>query len=70
MNWIERYFNYLRTWRKHRAVIKELNSLTDAQLRDIGINRSDIDYLIWLEEDKMRRGVGKTSTEEDDLRKG
>jgi len=57
MNWITRYFNYLKTWRQHRQVIKELNSLDDKTLRDIGINRRDIDRLIWLQEDKQKRGI-------------
>ena len=51
-----RYVNYLATWREHRRVIKELNELSDRQLRDIGINRADIDRLVWLEEDKNKRG--------------
>jgi uncharacterized protein YjiS (DUF1127 family) len=57
MNWITRYFNYLKTWRQHRQVIKELNSLDDKTLKDIGINRRDIDRLIWLQEDKQKRGI-------------
>jgi uncharacterized protein YjiS (DUF1127 family) len=56
MNWINRYLNYLKTWRKHRKIIKELNALDDKTLNDIGINRCDIDSLIWLEEDKEKRG--------------
>ena len=56
MNWIVRYYKYLSTWRKHREVIKELNRLTDAELKDIGINRGDIDRLVWLQEDKDNRG--------------
>jgi len=56
MNWITRYFNYLKTWRQHRKVIKELNSLDDKTLKDIGINRRDIDRLIWLDFDKQQRG--------------
>lgn len=57
MNWLQRYFNYLKTWRKHRKVIKELNALDDKTLADIGINRCDIDRLIWLQEDKDKRGT-------------
>ena len=57
MNWLQRYFNYLKTWRKHRKVIKELNALDDKTLADIGINRCDIDSLIWLQEDKDKRGT-------------
>ena len=56
MNWLVRYYKYLSTWRKHREVIKELNRLTDAELKDIGINRGDISRLIWLQEDKENRG--------------
>lgn len=58
MSWVRRYWNYLCTWRYHRQAIKQLNRLTDAQLKDIGITRSDIDRLIWLEEDKTMRGRG------------
>lgn len=54
--WFWRYINYLATWREHRKVIKELNTLSDAELRDIGINRHDIDRLVWLKEDKDKRG--------------
>lgn len=57
MNWVQRYFNYLKTWRRHRKVIKELNALDDKTLADIGINRCDIDRLIWLQEDKDKRGT-------------
>lgn len=58
MKWIWRFIKYVQTWRHHRRVIKELNMLTDRQLRDIGITRSDIDRLVWLEEDKTMRGRG------------
>jgi uncharacterized protein YjiS (DUF1127 family) len=57
MTWFERYWKYLLTWRAHRKVIKELNSLTDKELSDIGINRHDIDRLVWLPEDKQKRGM-------------
>jgi hypothetical protein len=30
--------------------------LTDKELQDIGINRADIDRMVWLEEDKQLRG--------------
>jgi uncharacterized protein YjiS (DUF1127 family) len=51
-----RYVNYLATWREHRKAIKQLNQLTDHELNDIGINRADIDRLVWLKEDKDNRG--------------
>ena len=59
MNWVSRFLRYVVTWRRHRDVIKELNRLTDRELKDIGINRADIDRLVWLEEDKQMRGKNK-----------
>jgi uncharacterized protein YjiS (DUF1127 family) len=55
-SWTVRWLRYLNTWRAHRRLIKELNALDDKTLRDIGINRCDIDRLIWLEFDKEKRG--------------
>ena len=60
MNWLQRYWNYLRTWRQHRETIKTLNQLTDRELKDIGLSRGDIDRLVWLEEDKTMRGRGNS----------
>ena len=59
MSWFWRYVNYLSTWREHRTAIKQLNTLTDRELRDIGIARADIDRLVWLQEDKDNRGREK-----------
>jgi len=59
MSWFWRYVNYLATWRDHREAVKILNKLSDRQLKDIGINRSDIDRLVWLPEDKTMRGRGE-----------
>jgi uncharacterized protein YjiS (DUF1127 family) len=56
MTWFWRYVNFLATWREHRKAIKQLNMLTDRELNDIGMNRSDIDRLVWLDEDKDNRG--------------
>jgi len=58
MNILQRYWNYLKTWREHRKAIKQLNQLTDRELNDIGISRADIDRLVWLEEDKTLRARG------------
>ena len=55
--WIMRFLRFVNTWRAHRRIIKELNAMDDKTLRDIGINRCDIDTLIWLEFDKERRGT-------------
>lgn len=59
MTWFRRFWNYVMTWRNHRAVIKELNALTDKQLDDINISRHEIDRLVWLEEDKKKRGLNE-----------
>ena len=56
MSWFWRDINYLATWRTHRNAIKQLNMLTDRELRDVGISRSDIDRMVWLDEDKDKRG--------------
>jgi len=64
MRWIWRYWNYLRTWRKHRETIKQLNQLTDKELNDIGISRTDIDRLVWLEEDLTMRARGRNTYDE------
>lgn len=58
MTWFWRYMNYLATWREHRNAIKMLNTLSDKQLKDIGLNRGDIDRMVWLKEDKTMRGRG------------
>jgi len=56
MNIFLRYLKYLQTWRKHRELVKDLNRLSDSQLKDIGISRGEIDHLVWLEQDKQQRG--------------
>tara|TARA_R100001377_G_scaffold43808_1_gene24841 strand:- start:868 stop:1047 length:180 start_codon:yes stop_codon:yes gene_type:complete len=59
MNWLRRYFNYLNTWRLHRQTVKLLNTMTDRQLKDLGMNRGDINRMIWLDEDVVQRGKEK-----------
>jgi len=51
-----RFMRYCIMWSEHRAAIKTLNKLTDAELKDIGLTRGDIDRMVWLEEDKQERG--------------
>lgn len=46
-------------WSEHRTAIKILNRLSDRELKDIGIIRSDIDRMVWLKEDKDQRGRGE-----------
>jgi uncharacterized protein YjiS (DUF1127 family) len=37
----------LRSWRRFNANLRELNSLGDRELADIGISRSDIPRVAW-----------------------
>lgn len=54
-----RFFRYLVDWRKTRAIIRELNSLTDKQLKDIGIMRDEINYLVYTMQQEKQRGSRK-----------
>jgi uncharacterized protein YjiS (DUF1127 family) len=56
MKYLWRLTNYLATRSEHRKAIKQLNRLSDKELKDIGINRVDIDRMVWLSEDKQQRG--------------
>lgn len=56
MKYLWRIANYMTTRAEHRKAIKQLNRLSDKDLKDIGINRCDIDRLVWLPEDKQERG--------------
>jgi uncharacterized protein YjiS (DUF1127 family) len=38
---------YLHSWRRYGAAVKELSNLSDRELADIGITRSDIPRLAW-----------------------
>lgn len=54
-----RFVRYILDWRDTRSIIRELNTLTDRQLRDIGIDRSDIEHLIYTREHKLMKGKKK-----------
>ena len=56
MNWTTRFWNYLMTWRSHRKVIKQLNQLSDRELKDIGLTRGELDHLVWHPDDYNKRG--------------
>ena len=51
-----RFVRYVIDWRRTRSVIRELNMLTDKQLRDIGITRGEIDHLVYTIADEEKRG--------------
>ena len=40
------FINTLRSWRNRTRVDYELNSMSDRQLADIGIGRSDIEAVV------------------------
>jgi uncharacterized protein YjiS (DUF1127 family) len=39
--------NFLRAWKRYNESLRELNSLGDRELADIGISRSDIPRIAW-----------------------
>jgi len=41
--------NFLRSWRRYNASLRELSQLGDRELADIGISRSDIPRLAWID---------------------
>jgi len=52
-----RFVRYVIDWRKTRAVIRELNMLTDKQLKDIGMSRGEINHLVYtLDQEKQKGG--------------
>ena len=55
-NIIVRFLRYCVLWSEHRAAIKILNTLSNKELKDIGLTRADIDRMVWLENDKQERG--------------
>lgn len=54
-----RFVRYVIDWRRTRAVIRELNMLTDKQLKDIGISRGEINYLVYTLEQQEQKGGKK-----------
>jgi uncharacterized protein YjiS (DUF1127 family) len=42
---LETYWNLFQEWRKRRRLLTKLRDLSDRELMDIGITRSEIDYL-------------------------
>jgi len=42
-----------KAWKRHETVRRELSQLTDRELADIGISRSDIDRIASWEPDRQ-----------------
>jgi uncharacterized protein YjiS (DUF1127 family) len=53
---IYRLWMYLATWQAHRDTIKHLNRMSNAQLRDIGITRGEINNMVWMKNDILEAG--------------
>lgn len=56
---VMRFIRYLIDWRRTRGVIRELNMLTDKQLKDIGISRGEINHLVYTLEQEEEKGAKK-----------
>jgi uncharacterized protein YjiS (DUF1127 family) len=39
--------NFLQSWRRYNASLRELSQLGDRELADIGLTRSDIPRVAW-----------------------
>ncbi len=48
-NYLIRFIRYVIDWRKTRSVIRQLHSLSDRELEDIGVNRHEIERLAYTE---------------------
>lgn len=44
---ITSFIRYVRTWREYGTTVRELSSLNDRELADLGITRSDIPHVAW-----------------------
>jgi uncharacterized protein YjiS (DUF1127 family) len=55
-SYLVRFVRYVIDWRKTRAVIRELNRLSDKELKDIGISRGEIENLIYRLEEEDKNG--------------
>ena len=46
-------------WRERRAAVRELHALDDRSLRDIGVSRSEIDWVVWSQQAARERAAVK-----------
>ena len=49
-------------WRERRAAVRELHALDDRMLRDLGISRSEIEWVVWSQEASRVRAVTKATS--------
>ena len=59
MKWLINWFEAIAVAQQRRADYWLLRNMSDKELKDIGINRGDIDRMIWFKEDKKDRGGKK-----------
>ncbi|RZN12108.1 hypothetical protein CWO91_05240 [Bradyrhizobium genosp. SA-3] len=45
-NFLARYFDAFCAWRIRRSLRETLDELSDLELRDMGVTRAEIDYLV------------------------
>jgi uncharacterized protein YjiS (DUF1127 family) len=41
------FIRYVQAWRQYGEAVRELSSLNDRELADLGITRSDIPHVAW-----------------------
>jgi uncharacterized protein YjiS (DUF1127 family) len=46
-------------WRERRQAVRELHSLDDRSLRDIGVSRSEIEWVVWSQQAARVRAAVK-----------
>ena len=63
-NYITRFIRYIIDWRKTRGIIRQLQSLDDKILKDIGISRHDIYRLAYTKVQKDRNMLDMNTKKE------
>lgn len=58
-SYLVRFVRYVIDWRKTRSVIRELNKLSDRELKDIGISRGEVNRLVYTLAQEKEQGQKK-----------
>jgi Domain of unknown function (DUF1127) len=51
---IGHFIRMLRTWQRYRVGVRELSRLGDIELADIGLTRSEINWIAWRRQQRAR----------------